>query len=361
MDFSVKKFFLSRFMFWMVLAIAGSFYLLPHIFDSDAPNRFALSRLKLGIDLRGGTYITLGVEVEKAIENRLVSESKSLDNIFKSKDLKVLPEKKEIDSKKLAIYMYFKNEDDAKVCYNMVRAEAPLLSPILQSTRVVAPLSKAEESRVRTDSVEQAVNVISGRVLNMGVEGPIVQRHGTKQIVVQIPGVDDPERIKNLITKRAHLEFKIIEATGHSKNELLDKYDGDLPSDKMIVPGEKSPAYEDDETEGIWYLVSAYPDLTGDHIVDARVKYGEFGRPVVGFSLDRSGGRKFKEVTRENMQRQLGIIIDNVVYSAPVIQAEIGSEGQITVGSGGFGPGCGEFACGCIGDCELTGGSTGSS
>ncbi|MCK4265309.1 protein translocase subunit SecD [Candidatus Babeliales bacterium] len=329
MTFSAKKFFLSKFMLWFVVVLGGSYYLLPNLFVPSAKNRFALSKVKLGIDLRGGTYITLGVEIEKAIENRLAGESKNLDAIFKEANYR--PSKKEIDKKNLAIVMNFKDSEDAKRAYNLVRKESSLLRPNIKGTSVVAPLTPAEETRLRNDSVEQAVQVISNRINNMGVEGPIVQRHGSSQIVVQIPGVDDPERIKNLITKRAHLEFKVIQDVG-SKESILDKFDGDLPSDKMLLAGERASEYEDDETEGRWYLVSAFPDLTGDHIEESKVIYDEFGRPEVGFRLDRSGGRIFKDLTRNNIGRQIGIIIDNVVYSAPEVNTEVGREGSIRLG-----------------------------
>ncbi len=335
MTFSAKKIFLSKFMFWIIIALAGTYYLLPNLFLSNTQNRFALSRLKLGIDLRGGTYIILGINIEKAIENRLATELHNLDHLLQ-KEPKYQPVKKDLDNKKLSIVMSYKTTEDAKIAHNFIKdsTQKGLISikTSVQDINLIGSLLPAEENRIRNESVEQAIYVISNRVQSFGVEGIVVQRHGTRQIVVQLPGVDDPERVKNLITKRAHLEFKIVQDSGRSKAELLDKFDGDLPSDKRIIPGEKSAEYEDDETEGMWYLVSAFPALTGDHITDARIGYEEFGQPYVKFTLDRSGGKIFKDVTRNNLKRQLGIIIDNVMYSAPEINAEIGSEGRITLG-----------------------------
>ena len=327
---NLKKIFLSGFSAWMLFALLSCYYLLPNLFVSGAENRFAMSRLKLGIDLQGGTYITLGVEVEKALENRLGGANRDLDNMFKAQDFKSMPKTKEINKSKLSMEMSFDDSENAKICYNFIKENLPIINPELNGKKIVATLSPAEDTRIRNNSVEQAVHVISSRVSGLGVEGTAVQRHGSRQIVIQLPGVDNPDRVKNLITKRAHLEFKIIEDVASSKDILLDKFDGDLPSDRMIIPGERATAYEDDETEGTWYLTSAFPDLTGDHIIESKVSYGEMGQPVVAFKLDKSGGRAFKELTRNNLNKRLGIIIDNVVYTAPNISAEIGSQGVIT-------------------------------
>jgi preprotein translocase subunit SecD len=182
-------------------------------------------------------------------------------------------------------------------------------------------LNPADEQNIRNGVVDQAVSVLQNRLNGFGVAGLIVQRHGNNQVVVQLPGVDDPERVKALITKTAMLEFKMVEKSG-TEQSLLDEYDGDLPSDKMIVKDGKG-------SEGKAYLVSAYPDLTGDHITDARLAYSEFSRIMVEFSLDGSGASIFRTITGDNVGRQLGIVVDNVMYSAPVLESAIGSKGTI--------------------------------
>jgi len=324
---SIGKIFVSKLFFWILFAAAGTYFLLPNLLKKETDNRFALSRVKLGIDLRGGTYITLGVEIEKALENRLGNESRSLDNIFKKK-LPTRPLKKEI--KNSTIFITFEDEETAKICYNLMRAEVLSLRSSRDERVVTATLTPAEDTKIRTESVDQALQVISNRLMGLGVEGIVVQKHGNRQIVVQIPGVDDPKRVRDLITRRAHLEFKIIQQVSHNKDDILEKFDFDLPSDKKILPGENAQGYDDDEASGTFYLTEAYPDLTGDHIIDARVTYGEYGQPVVSFKLDSQGGKTFRELTGNNINRQLGIIIDDVVFSAPSISEAIGSEGRIT-------------------------------
>ena len=337
----IANFFLSKLMFWILVLAVGSYFLVsvdfrrPELIEKETGTKLSffqkiwdsirLPRLKLGIDLQGGTYLVVGVEVDKAIENRLKIENKNLEQLFEKKGLKVLPTKKEV--KNSSLVMTFDDEEAAKICYNLVRNEAPSLKVTLKGTSITSVLTPAEEQRIKVGSVEQAVNVLSNRLSGFGVEGIVVQQHGDKQIVVQLPGVSDPERVKEVITKTFHLDFKIVEKVKESKEALLDDFDGDLPSDKMIVMGRKTG---DDEEGGRAYLVSAFPDITGDHIVDARVSYGEYNRVEVSFKLDSAGARDFRELTGNNIGRRLGIIIDNVMYTAPTIESAIGGSGRIT-------------------------------
>lgn len=335
------KIFITKFMAWIVLAIIGCYFLfsidtirLTKIeaergtklsFTEKIWNSIHMPHLKLGIDLQGGTYLILGVEIDKAIENKLKAESKEFEQLFKTQKLKTLPTKKEVQNSE--IIMSFEDEEAAKICKNLIEKEVPTLKVKLSGFQVKATLTPAETQRIKIGSVEQAVNVLSNRLSGFGVEGIAVQQHGEKQIVVQLPGVDDPERVKSVITKTAHLEFKIVEKVAPSKQTILDDFDGELPSDKMIVMGKRESI---DEEGGQAYLVSAFPDLTGEHIVDAQVAYGEYNRVEVSFKLDASGAKIFRELTGNNIGKQLGIIIDNVMISAPTIQTTIGGQGRIT-------------------------------
>lgn len=284
-----------------------------------------LTHIKKGIDLEGGTYLVLGVEIEKAIENKLALEGRSLDTLFKDKDLKTLPTKKEV--KDLTLFLTFPNEASAEEAYNFLKeARAQSLKLKLTDNIVSANLTQEADQAIRTGAVEQGVNVLTNRLGGYGVEGIIVQQHGTRQIVIQMPGIKDPEHVKSVVTKTAHLEFKIVEKVGASKDGLLDEFDGELPPDKMIISGK-----QDEDGAGRWYLISSFADLTGDHLTNAFVDHDEFNRPVVSFKLDSTGGREFADLTANNVGRNLGIIIDNVMITAPTInQAITGGSGVIS-------------------------------
>jgi preprotein translocase subunit SecD len=293
-------------------------------------NSINLAHVKKGIDLAGGTYLVLGVELDKAIENRLGIESKSLDGLFQSKNLKVMPKSKEI--KAGVINLAFDDEEAAKVCENLVRdSKAQALHVKRDGAMIAVKLAPEAATAIRTGAVEQAVSVLNNRLGSYGVEGISVQQHGERQVVVMLPGVNDPERVKSVITQTAHLEFKVVEQAAASREILLDKYHGELPADKMIIPGKGN----EEEVAGRYYLVSAFADITGDRIVEAKVGFDQYGKPEVVFKLDSIGSREFAELTSNNVNGSLGIIIDNVMYSAPTIRTAItGGQCSITgVGS----------------------------
>jgi preprotein translocase subunit SecD len=320
-------------MFWIVFIVVGLYLMVsidkkmlrePAVNESvlNKVKRYAsatsLSYVKKGIDLAGGVYLILGVEVEEAIKNRLNAESRSLDHLFKTKEFKSLHKRKEI--KQMAIEIDFADEESAKSCYHFVQENrAQVLRLKRDGTTIRAALAPDVEHNIRTGAVEQAVSVLNNRLSSYGVEGISVLQHGERQIVVQLPGVDDPDRVRSVVTKTAQLEFKLIEQTAATREALLDKFDGELPSDKMIVPGRKDEA----EVAGRFYLVSSFPDMSGERIVDARVEYDQFNKPSVSFRLDGVGAKELSDLTSNNVGRNIGIIIDNVVFSAPVVKGAI--------------------------------------
>jgi preprotein translocase subunit SecD len=339
MDTRLGRLLASTFTVWVLLAALGSYFLVSVRAPEPGKSRYAsltagdfktffkslyMPRVKLGIDLQGGTYFVLSVGVEKAIENKLVRDQRNLEELIKN-ELKKTPVKTAVAKGKL-LYT-FETSEIASECYHLIKRQPEQYTVTHDETLVGIGLSTPDEQRLRTNVVDQAVNVLTNRLNGFGVAGLIVQRHGDHQIVVQLPGVSDPARVRSLITQTAMLEFKIVERYAATQADILDDFDGDLPGDKMIVPGRKGD-------EGGAYLVPAYPDMTGDHITDARVDYSDMGKMRVSFWLDSSGASQFKRLTGDNIGRQLGIVIDNVMYSAPQIQDAIGGSGYISMSNG---------------------------
>jgi preprotein translocase subunit SecD len=335
---------ISPFMLWVAIIAVGSYFMFS--FDSKILKEPAtpgfigsitkyykalkLTYIKKGIDLAGGTYLVLGVELDKAVENRLNIESKSLDQLFKTRELKVLPVSKSVKGNVLTLA--FENEEGSRACYNVLaEAKAASLQAKLVDNEIQATLTSELEHRIRASAVDQAVSVLGNRLDSTGVAGMVVTQHGDHQVVVQMPGVSDPERIKSLISRAAHLEFKMVEKSAGTREALLEAYDGELPSDKVIVPAKSEIDENGLEEAHLYYLVSAFPDMTGDRMVDAFVTRDEFGKPIVGFKLDGVGAREFGELTSNNVGHQVGIIMDDVMVSAPNISCPItGGSGTIT-------------------------------
>jgi preprotein translocase subunit SecD len=314
--------------------LIGSYFLFE--FDSKTYSKLAgenfasrvlksirMPNVRLGVDLQGGAHLVVGVEIEKAIENRLMGEGKVIERALKEKKLAKVKRK---EVKKNVLELEFANVAEAGKAYQAIKSELGTYIKINRKKEIVLlSLAVEEEHRIRSQVVEQAINILKRRLDSSGAQGLTVQQHGARQIVVQLPGESDVEGKKELITQTAHLEFKIVEKQAPEKDILLDAYDGELPPDKMIIPGRGS------EGRNEFYLVSAFADLTGDHIVHASMDFDQYGSPGVSFVLDSAGSREFAELTGQSVGKNLGIIIDNVAYSAPRVKEPItGGRCQIT-------------------------------
>jgi protein-export membrane protein SecD len=179
------------------------------------------------------------------------------------------------------------------------------------------------------DAIDRAIEIIRNRIDQFGVSEPLITKQGDRWIVVQLPGIKDPERAKDLIGKTALLEFRIVNDSPamnevieklrekNAKPEDLDKYPEIaklLPAGYQIFPGK----------EDRYYLLKSTPELTGAYLVNAKVQLGgEFGYPHVAIEFNSDGARLFSQVTGANVEKNLAIVLDGVVQSAPVIRSRI--------------------------------------
>ncbi|HEY7818832.1 MAG TPA: protein translocase subunit SecD, partial [Vicinamibacteria bacterium] len=187
-------------------------------------------------------------------------------------------------------------------------------------------LKPAELSALRAETVTQAIDTIRRRVDELGVAEPVIAPHGdtSDQILVQLPGFDDVARAKELIRSTARLELRLVRAAGLSEDQLL--------GGRAQPPGtEILPGAPDRGGDRVYYLVERTPVVTGRDLKNARraLDY-ETNTPNVSFTLKPDAASRFQQVTRANIQRQLAIVLDGQVVSAPVIQSAIYDQGQIT-------------------------------
>jgi preprotein translocase subunit SecD len=170
-------------------------------------------------------------------------------------------------------------------------------------------------------AISQSIEIVRRRIDEMGTKEPSIQQQGEDRILVQLPGVDDPGQVKNLLGKTAKLTFRLV----HPQNNNT--------SSKSRVPLGAEILSSDEKGRGAQshYLVQKRVDVSGEMLVDAQPTFDQNGQPAVSFSLDAKGGRRFADVTRKNIGRPFAIVLDNKVISAPVIQSEIpGGSGIIT-------------------------------
>jgi preprotein translocase subunit SecD len=315
MNFSARSIFLSEVWVWLLLAGAGVYLLYP-----------LRSSIRLGSDLAGGTYLTLEVQVDKAVDAELVAKLQRIEMALKREGKKV-PVTKVVQN--MAIVLTFDALQDAQSAAQMIKTQEPELQQKTEGMTVTLTLPAAEQERIKKNAVQRNIEVLRTRLDRFSVAEIPITLQGEKNIIVELPDVADPQQAKEMIGRAVHLEFRLVDRAGSSREDILYEYDGTLPDDKEILAGQERGEHK------TFYLVEKYAKVTGRMLKDARPAFG--GRsgvdPIVQFSLDDEGAEQFYELTSKNYGRRLAIILDNEVISAPEIHAAIRSNGEI---SGGF-------------------------
>jgi preprotein translocase subunit SecD len=191
---------------------------------------------------------------------------------------------------------------------------------------------------VREQAVDQALQTIRNRVDELGVAEPTLQRHGgpgEHEILVQLPGVTDPARVKNIIKSTALLELKLVEnGPFASQTAAAESYGGLIPGHLEILPSNERGI--DSTTGTSYYVVNRVATVSGRDLRGAFPSRDENGKHAVMFNLNADGAARFGRMTEQNIGRRLAIVLDKRIQSAPTIQGRITDSGQITGGASGF-------------------------
>jgi preprotein translocase subunit SecD len=192
-------------------------------------------------------------------------------------------------------------------------------------------LKTTAAANIRNQALLQSMNTIRNRVDQLGVTEPTIAEYGGQsdfELVVQLPGVDDPSRVKDIIQSTALLELKLVpDGPFSSRESALAAHGGVLPPDTQLLPG---PLGQNGET---WYVVNRVAAVTGRDLSGAEPSHDANGRPDVNFTLTRDGAARFGRVTGANVGKLLAVVLDNRVYDAATIQSQITDRGEITGGS----------------------------
>lgn len=296
-----------------LIVVAGSIYL------AYPPKE----KIRLGLDLRGGMHLLLQVVTDDAIRMEADHVVLRLQDLFKEKMIKTSRVIREEDPKVIIIEgIDLSQEDSIKDVLDQFANEWEYS---ISGDRVRLTLKPNVVVYLREMAVTQAIETIRGRVDELGVAEPVIQKHGTDRILVQLPGIDNPERVKRVIQNTALLELKlVVKGPLSEKEELLKEYNGVEPPDLEVIKSDPIKS----ERQG-YYLVKKVAVITGKDIRNARVGKDEFNQPVVNFTLSNQGGKIFEKVTSENIGKPLAIILDGRVISAPIIEAVIRDAGMI--------------------------------
>jgi preprotein translocase subunit SecD len=316
---------LTRTIIFAIAIVAAIIYLVP-TFVSPLPSWWSsflpTDRINLGLDLQGGSHLVLGVKVDKAIENNVERMRGELANVLREKGVSGVSVER-IEGTLLQVRVPAASVERVRGILKsdfgyLVEAKTPQTST--GNTDFYLTLNKEELRSLRDYAVDQSLETIRNRIDQFGVSEPIIQREGQENILIQLPGIQDPERAKEIIGKTALLEFKLVDDTANVEDAIKNG----PPPGRQLLYGHAGRG-EGVGTEKQAYVVESRPLMTGEYVQDARVRPAEqLQGASVELILNGAGARLFEQITAANVKRRLAIVLDNRVYSAPVIQERIG-------------------------------------
>jgi len=289
-------------------------------------------KINLGLDLRGGVHLVLAVQAEDALRAETDKDMDTLVGQLEEEGVAGAQTRRTGDS---AFTLSGVPAGRRDAIDEVVDGFLPFWSWSASGDEFAFERRPDEDADIVEQAVRQAEQTIRNRVDAFGVAEPVIQRQGLgdNRIVVQLPGVDDPERVKELIKNTALLEFRFVAypeqgGAASSEAEILTHYRGALPPDIEIFPQELRG--ENDELVGTAFMaLESRRIITGRDLRTARSGLGQFNEPVVRFYLSQEAGRVFGEATGANVGRRLAIVLDGKVQSAPTVQSRITDEGVI--------------------------------
>lgn len=366
----MKKGWWFRFSFLLFLILISVMAVIPTIFNFPEDTKFPVkSKIALGLDLQGGLYMILGIDFKKVYKDEVVGYARKIEYLLKDQDILVEVGDLDLsnldDPKQTIKFLKASDEPEGK---KKIKEYFPGILRITkeESALVEFALNDSVKKNIEDQSVTKSIEVIRNRIDEFGVTEPEITSQGKDRIVVQLPGVKDIERAKDLIGKTAKLEFKMVndETPAATLDEWLKKAEGagivykkgerfslyveklneflvkDLPSGYVVAFQKvvsKNQASDEDSLR-VPYLVDQFPRITGDDLQDASVQIdNQKNEPYVSMVFKSAGAKRFEEVTGENIGKRMAVILDGNVYTAPTIQAKIGGgHAQITLGAGNF-------------------------
>jgi preprotein translocase subunit SecD len=326
--------------------------------------------ITLGLDLKGGTHLVLQVDIEKALQDEVSTALTEIKNRLEEENIPILSAKRSGRNIELLLL----DSETLSQAVKVIKDDyGEMFEVVASGSKILLKMKPAYVTKEIDRLAEQALETIRNRVDELGVAEPVIVRNGKDRIIVELPGIKDPERAKKVIGKVAKLEFKEVVDVARTPSELITKLKGTVPQNSVVTvePSPTGPRFflvkegkkeeidiksldglvkkfggevSDDQQvliqeiknkEGktvgyTFFVVKKEPILTGAYLKDAYPSRDEYGMPAVSFELNSEGARIFKAYTSKHIGTRLAIVLDGKVQSAPTIRSAIGARGQIT-------------------------------
>ena len=329
----------SKILLILATLVLGLLFSLPNFVGEDGRSSLPAfvpdSSLNLGLDLQGGSHLLLEVDTDTVQRERFDNLVSDIRLALRDQKLGYsnLAVSKEDD--KFGVKVRIRNavnltkakktlqDISEPVMINMFSGQTATELDVLQLEDGAFFVTFTEDALLQRNikAVEQSIEIVRRRIDELGTTEPTIQRQGSNRILVQVPGLDDPERLKNLLGQTAKLNFHLLD----QNVSAFDVANGArVPAGSRLLPGESGPEQQ--------YVVRKRVMVSGDRLIDASIGFDpDSGAPEVNFRFDSVGGKKFGNVTKNNVGNPFAIVLDNQVISAPVIQTPIlGGSGRIT-------------------------------
>ncbi len=279
--------------------------------EAKAPSFLPTKRVSLGLDLQGGSHLMLQVAIDEALKDQLVNEVQAARNALRSGKIEYTAFRSQKDGFSITL----KNADQMGAAKSAIRKMDPDLdidepTPGTLEARFTEAKVKAFTSHV----IEQSIEIVRRRVDETGTREPVIARQGQDRIVVQVPGLSDPEYLKELLGRTARLSFQLVDTDGSMT--------GRAGIGSTLLPMQESPGQK--------LAVKKEELITGAMLTDAQPNFQD-GMPAVSFRLNALGAKRFCDVSKANVGKPFAIVLDQTIISAPNIREAIcGGSGQIS-------------------------------
>tara|TARA_B100001989_G_scaffold68663_1_gene46658 strand:+ start:13018 stop:14562 length:1545 start_codon:yes stop_codon:yes gene_type:complete len=296
----------TKFLVTLFIIVFSLLYAIPALFQNHKlfPKYFDAKSIRLGLDLQGGSQLLLQVETEAALNEKLQNFEEDIRSKLEENKLSFENISK-VDNK---VIISFTNKNSLEKAFK-INKDFPTLEFKRDDLLINASFNEEYLKDYNSSLMIQSLEIIRKRIDEVGTNEPIIQIQGNQRILVQLPGLKDPDRIKSLLGKTAKMNFR-----------LVDEKNMQSINEKKYFVGSEIIEHADMQVS---YVIKKRVGVSGDNLVDASASVDQFNRPIVSIRFDSIGSRKFADLTSKNVGKRFAIVLDNKVISAPVIQEPI--------------------------------------
>jgi preprotein translocase subunit SecD len=311
----------------VLICVLGIAYSAPNFWrsataidESDIPGWLPHKTVSLGLDLQGGVHLLLQVDIAAGVRSRAAAFEDTVRTSLRGTGIRRTPPERG----GAAVKFRTLDPTNAERAAALIAENDPsAVVTVGDAGEITVGFTETDEERLRLAMLTQTIEIIRRRVDALGTKEPVIQRQGDDRIVVQVPGFDDPELLKEVIGTTAQLAFRLVDTTSDPSTFIA------RPGLERLPQQRTAAEVKDNLPPSQYYVVRSSPVVPGALLIDAQPSFQD-SRPVVSFRFNGAGARRFLDLTGKHIGEPLAIVLDNEIISAPTIQAAIGANGIIT-------------------------------